>query len=170
MSNATLREIRPERPADVVAIDAVLRAAFPGAAESNLVRRLRADGDLALSLVADEGGAIIGHIAFVPIALNPDPGYRVWGLAPLAVLPDRQGQGIGSALIRRGIGDAKNAGVGLLLVLGDQNYYGRFGFETMLAAEIDVAWAGPHFAGLALIDCAPPNAKAIYPTAFSALG
>jgi len=161
--------IRPERPEDSAAIDAVLRAAFPGAAEADLVTRLRADGDLALSLVAEDGGAIIGHIGFVPVALEPDPGYRIWGLAPLAVLPERQGQGVGSALTERGLDDAEDAGIGLVLVLGDQNYYGRFGFDTTLVAEIAVAWAGPYFAGLPLRDLPPPQGRATYPAAFAGL-
>lgn len=163
-------EIRPERPEDAAAIDAVLRAAFPEAVEADLVTRLRADGELALSLVAEEKGAIIGHVAFVPIALDPDPGYRTWGLAPISVLPHRQGQGIGSALTKRGLDAAGDAGIGLILVLGDQNYYGRFGFDTMLAQGIEVAWAGPYFAGLTLVDTAPPRGKATYPAAFSDLG
>lgn len=162
--------IRPERPEDAVNIDGLLRAAFPEAVEADLVRRLRADGDLALSLVAEENGAIIGHVAFVPIALDPDPGYRIWGLAPLSVLPPRQGQRIGSALTQAGLDAAKKAGIGLVLVLGDQNYYGRFGFDTMLAEGIAVAWAGPYFAGLTLIDVAPPRGRATYPAAFSDLG
>jgi putative acetyltransferase len=163
-------EIRPERPEDAAAIDALLRAAFPGAVEADLVKRLRADGDLALSLVAGENGTILGQVAFVPIALNPDPGYRIWGLAPISVLPHRQGQGIGSALTKEGLDRAKVAGIGLVLVLGDQNYYGRFGFDTMLAAEVDVAWAGPYFAGLGLIELKPPRGKATYPAAFADLG
>src|SRR4051812_22798823 len=100
--------IRPERPADAAAIDALLRAAFPQAAETDLVQRLRADGDLVLSLVAEENNAIIGQVAFVPITLDPDPGYRIWGLAPISVLPHRQGQGIGSALTGAGL-DAATA-------------------------------------------------------------
>jgi putative acetyltransferase len=163
-------EIRPERPEDAAGIDALLRAAFPEAVEADLVRRLRADGDLALSLVAEQNGAIIGQVAFVPITLDPDPGYRIWGLAPISVLPNRQGRGIGSALTKAGLDRAKDAGIGLVLVLGDQNFYGRFGFDTMLAAEIDVAWAGPYFAGLALIETKPPRGKATYPTAFAELG
>ncbi len=163
--------IRPEQSIDDAAgIDALLRAAFPGAVEADLVQRLRADGDLALSLVAEEDGAIIGQVAFVPVALEPDPGYRVWGLAPISVLPQRQGQGIGSALTEAGLDRAAAAGIGLVLVLGDQNYYGRFGFDTMLAEEIEVAWAGPYFAGLTLIDTAPPRGKATYPAAFADLG
>jgi putative acetyltransferase len=161
--------IRPERPEDAAGIDALLRAAFPGAAEADLVRRLRSDGDLALSLVADENGEIIGQVAFVPIALDPDPGYRLWGLAPISVLPQRQGQGIGSALTHAGLNLAKDAGIGVVLVLGDQNYYGRFGFDTMLAEGIDVAWAGPYFAGLTLTDITPPRGKATYPAAFADL-
>jgi putative acetyltransferase len=163
-------EIRPERPEDAAGIDALLRAAFPEAVEADLVRRLRADGDLALSLVAEQNGAIIGQVAFVPIALDPDPGYRIWGLAPISVLPQRQGQGIGSALTNAGLDHATAAGIGMILVLGDQNYYGRFGFDTMLAEGIDVAWAGPYFAGLPLIDVSPPRGKAAYPAAFADLG
>jgi putative acetyltransferase len=163
-------EIRPERSEDVAGIDALLRAAFPGAAEADLVKRLRADGDLALSLVAAVNGAVIGQVGFVPIAMEPDLDYRIWGLAPLSVLPQRQGQGIGSALTEAGLDAAEDAGVGLVLVLGDQNYYGRFGFDTMLVEAIEVAWAGPYFAGLSLIDIAPPRGKATYPAAFADLG
>ena len=163
-------EIRPERPEDAAAIHGLLRAAFPEAVEADLVQRLRADGDLALSLVAEESGTIVGQVAFVPITLDPDPGYRIWGLAPISVLPQRQGQGIGSALTEAGLDRAEEAGIGLVLVLGDQNFYGRFGFDTMLAAEIEVAWAGPYFAGLALIETGPPRGKAAYPAAFSELG
>jgi putative acetyltransferase len=161
--------IHPERPEDAAGIDALLRAAFPGAAEADLVRRLRTDGDLALSLVAVENDAVIGQVAFVPVTLDPDPGYRVWGLAPLSVLPHRQGQGIGTALTNAGLDRAAEAGIGLVLVLGDQNYYGRFGFDTVLAEAIEVAWAGPYFAGLTLIDVTPPRGTATYPAAFAEL-
>ena len=163
-------EIRPERPEDAAGIDALLRAAFPGAAEADLVQRLRADGDLALSLVAVKNGEIIGQVAFVPVALDPDPGYRLWGLAPISVLPHRQGRGIGSALTEAGLSQAEAAGIGMVLVLGDQNFYGRFGFDTMLAEGIAVAWAGPYFAGLTLIDIAPPRGTATYPAAFAEPG
>lgn len=160
-------EIRPERPEDAAAIDALLRAAFPEAVEADLVKRLRADGNLALSLVAEENDAIIGHVGFVPIRLDPDPGYHTWGLAPLSVLPHRQGRGVGSALTEAGLDAAEDAGIGLVLVLGDQNYYGRFGFDTMLAEGIAVAWAGPYFAGLMLRELPQPRGRATYPSAFS---
>jgi putative acetyltransferase len=162
-------EIRPERPEDVAGIDSLLRRAFPGADEADLVRQLRADGDLALSLVAVENEEVIGQVAFVPIALDPDPGYRIWGLAPISVLPERQGQGIGSALTEAGLDAAAQAGIGFVLVLGDQNYYGRFGFDTMLAEGIAVSWAGPYFAGLTLIDVPAPHGTATSPTAFAGL-
>jgi putative acetyltransferase len=161
-------EIRPARPEDAAAIDALLRAAFPEAVEADLVTRLRADGDLALSLVAEENGTIIGQVAFVPVTLDPDPGYPIWGLAPISVLPHRQGQGVGSALTEAGLDAAEDAGIGLVLVLGDQNFYGRFGFDTMLAEGIEVAWAGPYFAGLALRELPQPRGRAIYPSAFAA--
>jgi len=160
--------IRPERPEDAAGIDALLRAAFPEAVEADLVKRLRADGDLVLSLVAEEDRTIIGHVGFVPVALMPDAGYRVWGLAPLSVLPHRQGQGVGSALTKAGLDGADAAEVGFVLVLGDQNYYGRFGFDTMLAEAIEVAWAGPYFAGRALRELPQPRGRATYPAAFAA--
>ena len=69
-----------------------------------------------------------------------------------------------------GLDRASEAGIGLVLVLGDQNFYGRFGFDTMLAEGIEVAWAGPYFAGLTLIDTAPPQGRAAYPAAFAELG
>jgi predicted N-acetyltransferase YhbS len=106
----------------------------------------------------------------VPIALDPDPGYRIWGLAPISVLPHRQGQGIGSVLTETGLDAAEGAGIGLVLVLGDQNFYGRFGFDTMLAEGIEVAWAGPYFAGLTLRELPQPRGKATYPAAFAELG
>jgi len=161
--------IRSEHSEDVAEIDAMLRAAFGQAAEADLVQRLRVAGDLALSLVAEEDGAVVGHVGFVPVTLEPETGYRIWGLAPLSVLPHRQGEGIGSALVEHGIAAAADAGIGLVLVLGDQNYYGRFGFDTTLAAGLEVAWAGPYFAGLALCALPPARGRASYPVAFDDL-
>jgi putative acetyltransferase len=161
--------LRPEHTEDAAGINLLLRTAFPDVVEANLVQRLRAAGDLALSLVADENGTIIGHIGFVPIKISPDPNYRIWGLAPLSVTPERQRQGIGGALIRAGLEQARRSEIGLVLVLGDQNYYGRFGFLTEIAAGIEVAWSGQHFAGIALRDMPHPRGRARYPQAFSAL-
>jgi predicted N-acetyltransferase YhbS len=173
--------IRPERPGDEAAISSVICAAFSAAAggpaesvaEARLVTRMRSAGDLALSLVAQIDGAVIGHAGFFPIRVLPDRRMRIWGLGPLAVMPDRQRQGTGKALCRAGIESARRAGVDFMLVLGDPDYYGRFGFRADWAATIDVPWPGPHYMGLPLSTRAgamPLRGRADYPAAFAQLG
>lgn len=121
--------IRPERPADSGAIRRVVEAAFPTAAEAHLVELLRAGGHLLISLVAEMDGAIAGHIAFSPVAIDGVAGEEIGvGLAPVAVHPDCQRQGIGSRLIREGLTACEGAGFGLVVVLGEPAYYQRFGF------------------------------------------
>ena len=170
--------IRPEQPEDADDIDTVVGAAFvperggpaEAAAEAKLVRALRGDGDLTLSLVAEQSGLIVGHIGFVRLEIEPDPRLRIWGLAPLSVAPDWQGEGIGAAMVREGLMLARRAGVGLVLVLGSPAYYSRFGFAPEHAVGIDVPWAGPQFLGLLLRDTRPQRGRAVYPDAFAALG
>jgi len=126
--------IRPEGPDDAAAIHAVIEIAFLGMPfadgdEPHLPARLREDGDLALSLVAEDAERIVGHIAFSPVTIAG--GATGWyGLAPLSVLPELHGQGIGSALAKRGIADMQARGAHGLVVLGDPAYYSRFGFEN----------------------------------------
>ena len=127
--NAT---IRPERAGDEAAIHGVVAAAFDGhphsdGSEPGIVDALRADGDLAISLVAEEGGAIVGHVAFSPVSVSD--GCQGWfGLGPAAVDPARQGEGIGTALIERGLDLLRDRGAAGCVVLGDPAYYARFGF------------------------------------------
>ena len=127
--NAT---IRPERAGDEAAIHGVVAAAFDGhphsdGSEPGIVDALRADGDLAISLVAEEGGAIVGHVAFSPVSVSD--GSQGWfGLGPAAVDPARQGEGIGTALIERGLDLLRDRGAAGCVVLGDPAYYARFGF------------------------------------------
>ena len=122
--------IRMEQAGDIDSIGRVHRAAFPTAAESRLVEQLRRHGRLWLSLVAEDESGIIGHIAFSPVRIGgsdePTPGV---GLAPVAVLPDYQRQGIGSRLIREGLSACKQTGFSFVVVLGEPAYYRRFGFE-----------------------------------------
>jgi len=122
--------IRPETPGDVDAIRRVNAAAFPTPLESRLVDALRAAGKATISLVAEEaGGEVVGHILFSPVTLDPpSPGAAGLGLAPVAVVPERQSRGIGGELIRRGLALAADAGFGFIVVLGEPAYYGRFGF------------------------------------------
>ena len=124
--------IRPERAGDEAAIHGVVAAAFDGhphsdGSEPGIVDALRADGDLAISLVAEEGGAIVGHVAFSPVSVSD--GSQGWfGLGPAAVDPARQGEGIGTALIERGLDLLRDRGAAGCVVLGDPAYYARFGF------------------------------------------
>jgi putative acetyltransferase len=121
--------IRPEQPADADAIRQVLEAAFPTAAEAHLVELLRAGGHLGISFVAELDDEIVGHIAFSPVEIEgvDVEGIGI-GLAPLAVVLDYQRQGIGGQLVREGLAACDRAGSGFVVVLGEPEYYQRFGF------------------------------------------
>ncbi|MBW4620739.1 MAG: N-acetyltransferase [Cyanosarcina radialis HA8281-LM2] len=124
-------EIRAEKPEDAIAIRQVNVAAFGRENEANLVDRLRAV-ESTFSLVAVEFDRIVGHIFFSPVALEgqyQDPLFLL-GLAPLAVLPNYQRQGIGSLLVRHGLKECVRLGVQAVFVLGNPKYYRRFGFVT----------------------------------------
>ncbi len=119
--------IRPEEPADAPHISVVLKAVFPSAIEATLVNLLRAHGKLEISLVATTENNIVGHIAFSPVVSGVDD--HGLGLAPVAVLPEYQGRGIGSKLILAGIQIARARNHRFLVVLGEPGYYARFGFK-----------------------------------------
>ena len=125
--------IRQEQDRDHASIAAVIARAFSGVEYSDktepmLVEKLRASGDLAVSLVAVDGNALIGHVAFSRITVAGTH-YRWFGLAPVSVEPDHQGLGIGSALIRAGLERLRLQGAAGCVVLGNPAYYRRFGFE-----------------------------------------
>jgi putative acetyltransferase len=165
--------IRLEMPGDAPAIAALTSAAFRDAPHSDgteavIVERLRAAGDLALSLVAGNmDGAIVGHVAFSPVAIScrtPD----WYELGPVSVIPLKQRAGIGSALIREGLAALRRMGAGGCVVLGDPVYYRRFGF----AHDPALAFPGPpaeYFQRLVLAGEAPAGtvryAPAFDPTA-----
>lgn len=127
-------DIRVERAEDVAAVRAVHLAAF--GEDGDLVARL-ADGlreqmtpANGLSLVADDGGVVMGHVLFTRSLLDAPPRLvDVQVLSPVGVLPERQGQGIGSALIRRGLEMLAERGVPLVFLEGPPVYYSRLGFE-----------------------------------------
>jgi putative acetyltransferase len=131
--------VRAEAATDAPAIRAVHLAAFPTHAEADLVARVRAAGALLpeLSLVAVLGDAIVGHILLSPVTLETGHGAEpVLELAPLAVLPDRQRQGIGSALVIAALDAAEVRDEPLVLVLGHPWFYPRFGFRPASAFGI----------------------------------
>jgi putative acetyltransferase len=122
--------IRPERAGDVAAVHAVHCEAFPNDDEARLVARLREGGRATVSLVAEVGGKVVGHVVFSPVTIATESGLRSGlGLAPLAVLPAHQRLGIGSALAREGVEVSRRQGVGFVVVLGHPEYYPRFGFR-----------------------------------------
>ena len=126
--------VRPERDADIYAIRALTETAFLTAPHADgtehlIVDRLRAAGALTLSLVAEADGAVIGHVAFSPVAIS-DGSAGWYGLGPISVDPARQGEGIGSLLVREGLERLKTLGAAGCVLLGDPAYYGRFGFSA----------------------------------------
>ena len=121
--------IRPECSVDIAAIRQVNNAAFPTPAEGQLVDALRAAGRLSISLVAEHDGATVGHVAFSPVTLDGHADLRGGlGLAPVAVVPQFQAQGIGGRLIREALSVATAARCTFVVVLGEPAYYTRFGF------------------------------------------
>jgi putative acetyltransferase len=134
--------IRSEQEKDRTAVHAVNVSAFDTPLEANLVDALRARADPIVSLVAEDNGAILGHIMFSPVALSEHPALRIMGLAPMAVAPEHQRKGIGSALVYAGLDQCKQLGFGAVVVLGHPAYYPRFGFSRStrfgIGCEYDV--------------------------------
>lgn len=124
--------LRPERDGDIDAIRALTERAFRTAPHADgtehlIIDRLRAAGALTLSLVAEEGGAVVGHVAFSPVSVS-DGSAGWYGLGPISVDPSRQGEGIGGGLVRDGLARLEALGAAGCVLLGDPAYYGRFGF------------------------------------------
>jgi putative acetyltransferase len=122
--------IRPEQPDDADAVRHVHEAAFPTVEEACLVERLRKAGKAVISLVAEREGRVAGHILFSPVSIEADsPVRQGLGLAPVAVLPDSQGRGVGTQLIHAGLAVCRQAGWPYVVVMGEPGYYQRFGFR-----------------------------------------
>ena len=129
--------VRTEEPADRDAVRRVNEAAFDTSTEADLVDALRADGDAVpeLCLVAADGDEVVGHICFSRARLDGSEA-EVLALAPMAVLPERQSQGIGGELIREALERAERTDHPLVIVLGHADYYPRFGFDPASAYGI----------------------------------
>lgn len=118
-------KVRNEEPKDIEQVREILRAAFPGEAESRLVDALRANGKAIVSLVAVHEDQVVGHILFSPVSTTPPSEARGIGLAPVAVRPDVQSAGIGMQLIREGLSRCEALGYDYCVVLGSPQYYSR---------------------------------------------
>jgi len=129
--------IRPETKEDCSAIRQINRKAFHSDAEANLVDALRKSSVEIISLVAECSGMITGHILFSEVKLEDrSPDIRLCGLAPMAVLPEYQCQGIGSQLVIEGMKTCRQAGYSAVVVLGHPQFYPRFGFEPSVNFKI----------------------------------
>lgn len=135
-------KIRAEQSADHEAVEAVNTAAFETDLEARLVEELRSKASPVISLVAEDDAGILGHILFSPVTLSDHPTLHLMGLAPMAVLPEAQHTGIGSALIHAGLSECRQLGCGAVVVLGHPAYYSRFGFHPAppcgITCEYDV--------------------------------
>jgi len=132
--------IRNEQSQDIEAISRLTEAAFRNEEYSShtehfIVNALRRTGQLSISLMAAEHDEILGHVAISPV--NISSGVTGWyGLGPISVRPDRQGKGIGSALMRAALQQLRQQGAAGCVVLGDPAYYGRFGFKAHPGLEL----------------------------------
>ena len=135
--------IRAEEEADRAAVYAVNESAFETPAEAQLVDALREQAQPVVSLVAENDGKVVGHIMFSPVSLSGHPNLGVMGLAPMAVVPDYQRKGVGSALTGAGLDRCRQLGFAAVIVLGHPGYYPRFGFSPSSRFGIDSEYQVP---------------------------
>jgi putative acetyltransferase len=162
-------EIRPERRNDVAAISNVITAAFETAphrsgTEARIVEGLRTGGALTVSLVAEEDGEIVGHVAFSPVMVAGVGGW--YGLGPVSVRPDKQRRGVGRSLVCAGLDHLRALRVPGCVVLGDPAFYQRFGFESDPALTYG-GYHSPYFQRL-VFGGPPASGDVIYHAAFEA--
>jgi putative acetyltransferase len=135
--------VRPESTADHEAIRHVNRLAFGQDDETRLVDALRDGGYVRVSLVAERAGRIVGHILFSDLPIITGAGtVPALALAPMAVLPQFQNQGIGSALVQKGLEACRQKGHRIVVVLGHTDFYPRFGFSPKLASHLESPFSG----------------------------
>ena len=172
MSRGGTLRVRNETPEDIPAIHALTRDAFREAAHTShteqfIVDELRRAGALHLSLIAEDEGVIVGHVAISPITITD--GTPDWyGLGPISVLPARQQQGIGSRLMREVLQRLKDQGAAGCVLVGYPAYYSRFGFRQAEGVAVPPIPAefflSMHFSGPA------PRGIAAFHPAFEASG
>jgi putative acetyltransferase len=156
-------KIRQETEGDEAAITHVVARAFEGKSygdenDAKLVEGLRDAGALVLSLVATHKGQIIGQVALSPATIGVG---RYLCVGPLAVLPDHQRKGVGTALMEHALGVAQAYGRNGVVLQGDLNYYARFGFETF--PSVTYAGEGPEYIQVLPFNCTPSGEVKFHP-------
>lgn len=162
--------IRPETIADHEAIRHVNRLAFGPDAEARLVDAVRDGGFVRVSLVAEQAGRVVGHILFSDLAIITEAGTMpALTLAPMAVHPEYQNQGVGSALVRRGLDACRENGDRIVIVVGHPLFYPRFGFSPELASGLESPYAGEAFMAIELVEGALEGirGRVVYPPPFA---
>ncbi|MBV6625995.1 MAG: N-acetyltransferase [Rivularia sp. (in: Bacteria)] len=163
--------IRSETPTDYLAIAQIYKLAFGREEEGHLIEKIRSSQYYIpeLTLIAEVNSSVIAHVMFSYINLVGKETFQVLGLAPVAVHPDFQNQGIGSALINAALDKANQLGESLIIVLGNPHFYSRFGFKPSVDFEIESPFPVPEDAFMVkpLTNYhASYKGKVIYPAAF----
>ncbi len=161
--------VRDEKPCDRERVRRVNEAAFGRSDEADLVERLQVEGAVLLSLVAESDGQIIGHILFSRMTVETGQGsVAAVSLAPMAVLPGYQGRQVGSQMVRLGLTRLRDRGERIVIVLGHEHYYPRFGFSSAKARCLASPFPPEAFMALELFDGALEGVRGAvrYPAAF----
>lgn len=149
--SAVVDHIRAEEPGDSLAIDEVVRQAFGREDEVNLVQALRTGGFNLLSLVAERAERIVGHLLFTRLLVcGESQTWEAVALAPLAVVPELQRTGVGTALMKAGLEQLTIRGESIVVVLGHEHYYTKFGFSAELAKSLLAPFSGPSWMAIVL--------------------
>lgn len=161
--------IRPAEEGDRASIHEVETRAFGRADEADLVAQLAAAGDVVLELVAERDGKTVGHVLFSRLVVESGPAkFPAVALAPLAVLPEEQGKGVGAALVNEAHRRLRATGERLAVVLGDPAYYGRFGYVRDRADRFESDYQCDALQALAWGE-APQAGRLIYAASFGGL-
>ena len=160
--------IREAQDPDLEEIFNLIYTSFANKAESDLVRQLILDKDLLINLIFESSDTILGNVVVSKVTMEPDIGLFCGGVAPLSVLPEHQSYGIGSKLIKAAIKNSEKMEMDALFLLGDPNYYERFGFNV---SKLQSDYMAEHFQELELTkDClVNVESEVIYANAFLSL-